>query len=71
MIKNSQQHLEEVNESYFKHMEVSLKISFQLLNGALMAFVHALLPYLFTNRVSNKIKKLYFFVESRNKNKNL
>ena len=68
MIKKSHKHLKKTNESYLKHMEVALKISFQLLTGALMAFIHALLPSLFTNSTSNKIKKLYSFIENRNKN---
>jgi len=44
MIKKSQQHLEQSNEYYFKHMLVALKISFQLLIGAVMAFMHGLIP---------------------------
>ena len=68
MIKKSQQHLEKNNENYFEHMGIALKISFDLILGAYMAFMHALIPSLFTTSASNKIKKLYSFVESRNKN---
>ena len=68
MIKKSQQHLEKVNEHYFEHMTVALRISFQLLIGAVMAFMHGLIPSLFTTNSSNIIKKLYFFIDSRNKN---
>jgi len=68
MIKKSQKHLEQANESYFEHMVIALKISFELLIGSLMAFMHALLPSVFTSSASNKIKKLYSFIESRNKN---
>ena len=68
MIKKSQKHLEQANESYFEHMVIALKISFELLIGSLMAFMHALLPSVFTSSTSNKIKKLYSFIESRNKN---
>jgi len=68
MIKKSQKHLEQANESYFEHMIIALKISFELLIGSLMAFIHALLPSVFTSSASNKIKKLYSFIESRNKN---
>jgi hypothetical protein len=70
VIKQSQQHLEKANEGYFKHMGMSLKISAQLLSGALMAFIHALVPSLFKKNTSNKIKELYFFIENRNKNHN-
>ena len=68
MIKKSQQHLEKINEHYFEHMRVALRISFQLLIGAVMAFMHGLIPSLFTTSASNIIKKLYFFIDSRNKN---
>jgi hypothetical protein len=68
MIKKSQQHLEKANEHYFEHMTVALRISFQLLIGAVMAFMHGLIPSLFTTNSSNIIKKLYSFIDSRNKN---
>ena len=68
MIKQSQQHLEKVNESYFEHMGMSLKISAQLLSGSLMAFIHVLLPSLFKTNASSKIKELYISIENRNKN---
>ena len=68
MIKKSQQHLNQVNERYFTHMLIALKISLQLLTGAVMAFMHGLIPSLFTTSASNIIKKLYSFIESRNKN---
>ena len=68
MIKKSQKHLKLANENYFEHMEVALKISFQLLIGSLMAFIHALFPSLFTTSTGNKIKKLHLFLEKRNKN---
>ena len=67
MIKKSQQHLEKAKESYFEHMGIALNISSQLIAGAYMAFMHDLIPSLFTTSVSNKIKKLYSFVENRNK----
>jgi len=68
MIKKSQQHLNQANERYFTHMLIALKISLQLLTGAVMAFMHGLIPSLFTTSVSDKIKKLYSFIENRNKN---
>ena len=68
MIKKSKIHLDNANENYFQHMGIALKISFQLLIGSIMAFVHAILPSLFTTSASNIIKKLYFFIENRNKN---
>ena len=68
MIKKSQNHLKDANESYFKHMGVALKISYKLILGGLMALIHAIIPSLFTVNASNTIKNLYKFVESRKKN---
>ena len=69
MIKKSKEHLKKTNESYFKHMQEALVISFELLISCLMAFIHALLPSFFTTSASNKIKKLNAFIENRSKNK--
>tara|TARA_B110000438_G_C15261763_1_gene414438 strand:- start:229 stop:444 length:216 start_codon:yes stop_codon:yes gene_type:complete len=71
MIKKSQQHLGQANEHYFKHMIIALKISLKLLIAAVMAFIHALLPSLFQNSASSRIKKLYSFIENKNKIKQL
>ena len=68
MIKKSKKHLENTDENYFEHMGIALKISSQLLISGYMAFIHALIPALFTTSASNKIKKLYSFIQSRNKN---
>ena len=68
MIRKSQEHLKKSNENYFEHMIVALKISFQLFTGAMMAFLHALLPSLFTTSASSIIRKLYSFIENRKKN---
>ena len=68
MIKKTKEHLLEAHENYFQHMFFAFKISFQLLTGSLMAFIHALLPFLFTKGASEKIKILYFFIENRKKN---
>ena len=40
MIKNSKNHLTEVSENYLQHMGAALKISFQLLNASIKAFIH-------------------------------
>ena len=71
MIKKSQQHLEQANEHYFEHMIIALKISLKLLIAAVMTFIHSLLPSLFQNSASRRIKKLYSFIENRNKIKQL
>ena len=68
MIKKSKMHLSEANENYFQHMRIALKISFELLSGATMAFIHSFLPSIFTKSTSKKIRHLYSFVENRKKN---
>ena len=68
MIKKTKEHLNMTNESYTEHMRIALNISFQLLLGALMAFMHALIPSLFSTGASKKIKNLYSFIEDRNRN---
>ena len=67
MIKKSKEHLIHANENYFQHMATALKISFQLCSASLMAFIHALFPFLFTKGASNKIKQLNSFIDKKNK----
>ena len=71
MIKKTQQHLEQANEHYFEHMIIALKISLKLLIAVVKTFIHSLLPSLFQNSASSRIKKLYSFIENRNKIKQL
>lgn len=39
MIKKSKQHLYSVNESYFKHMKVAVKVGLNMVLAGLMVFV--------------------------------
>jgi hypothetical protein len=47
MIKNSQNHLIEVNETYFKHMGVNFKISLSMLKKGIKFMIHGIIPALF------------------------
>ena len=67
MINNSKKHLTESKENYFEHMSVALRISFQMFICSIMAFIHAILPNLFTTNSILKIKELNSFIENRNK----
>ena len=67
MIRSSKNHLTEAKENYFQHMVVALKISYQLLSASIKAFIHSMLPALFTRSASLKIKELYLLIEERNK----
>ena len=62
MIKKSKDHLSSVNENYFEHMLVALKVSFKMFYGSLLALIHSLIPGVFQTSASNKIKELYEFI---------
>ena len=62
MIKKSKQHLRSVNENYFEHMLIALKVSSNMFYGSLLALIHGLIPGLFQTSASSKIKKLYEFI---------
>ncbi len=47
MIKNSKNHLVEVNETYFKHMAVNFKISLSMLKKGIKFMIHGIIPALF------------------------
>ena len=62
MIKKSKQHLRSVNENYFQHMLIALKVSSNMFYGSLLALIHGLIPGLFQTSASSKIKELYEFI---------
>ena len=47
MLKNSQDHLNEVNETYFKHMTVNFKIGLSTLLAGFKFLIHGIIPALF------------------------
>jgi hypothetical protein len=65
MIKNSQEHLNEVNETYLQHMRIAFKIAFTMLVTGFFCFIHGMIPGLFKKNGSNQIAKMYEMV-SRN-----
>ena len=65
MIKKSKQHLKSVNENYLEHMFVAVKVSYNMFCGSLLAFIHGLIPGLFQNSASIKIKELYEFINKK------
>ena len=62
MIKKSKQHLRSVNENYFEHMLIALKVSSNMFYGSLLSLIHGLIPGLFQTSASSKIKELYEFI---------
>ena len=67
IISKSKKHCLETNESYFKHMTVAIKISFNLLGASLMAFIHSFIPALFENGASKKIINLHNYLQEKNR----
>ena len=65
MIKDSQQHLNEVNETYFQHMRIAFTIGFTMLVIGVLCLIHGLIPGLFKKTGSKQIAKMYEMV-SRN-----
>ena len=47
MIKNSQAHLNEVKETYLKHMAVNFKIGLSTLVNGFKFMIHGIIPALF------------------------
>ena len=65
MIKDSQEHLNKVNETYFQHMRIAFKIGFTMLVTGVFCLIHWFIPSLFKKTGSNQIAKMYEMV-SRN-----
>ena len=65
MIKDSQANLNEVNETYLKHMVIAFKIGITMLVTWVFFLIHGLIPGLFKKTGSNQITKMYEMV-SRN-----
>jgi len=65
MIKDSKEHLNEVNETYFQHMRIAFKIGFTMLVTGVFCLIHGLIPSFFKKTGSNQIAKMYEMV-SRN-----
>jgi len=65
MIKDSQEHLNEDNETYFQHMRITLKIVITMLVTGVFCLIHGLIPGVFKKTCSNQITKMYEMV-SRN-----
>ena len=65
MIKDSQENLNEFNETYQQNMGIAFKIGFTMLVTGVFCLIHGLIPGLFKKTGSNQIAKMYELV-SRN-----
>ena len=52
-------HLDSVNETYLEHMGHAMGFALTMAFGAVVCFVHALLPFLFERTGSNCIRRLH------------
>ena len=67
IISKSRNHCKKANESYFRHMIVAIKISFNLFKASLMAFIHSIIPALFEKGASKKIIVMYNYLQEKNR----
>ena len=65
MIKKSKEHLDSAKESYYKHFRVATKIGLTMIYGGFQAICHALVPGILKSSASDKIKKLFEYVNKR------
>ena len=65
MIKDSREHLNEVNETYLQQIRIAFKIGFTMLVTGFFCLIHGLIPGLFKKTGSNQIAIMYEMV-SRN-----
>ena len=65
IISQSKEHYKGTDETYFEHMRVAIKVSFELLSASFMAAVHAIIPAIYQKGASTKILKLYDFLQSK------
>ena len=70
MIKKSKDHLNSVNEKYLQHMATAFKVGLGMIYGGLMAFAHGIVPAIFQTNASDKIKKLYLYLQETRKSDN-
>ena len=65
MIKDSKEHLTAAQESYYQHFKIAFKIGFTMIIGGIQAIFHAFVPGILKTSASNKIKKLFKYVNKR------
>ena len=65
MISKSKEHLKSVNEGYFEHMLVAIRIGITMIFYGLIAIFHSIIPAYFQNTASEKIKSLNDFIQNR------
>ena len=59
------EHPSNAGESYLEHARFAFHIGVQALSASLMAFTHAIFPFMFETGASERIKKLHAFLEEK------
>ena len=68
MIKDSKEHLDATNETYFQHLKFATCVGLTMVYGGIQALIHAIFPGILTRAASTKIKKLYSLVSNKSNN---
>ena len=67
MINIFTKHPKEVGETYLQHMMSALRFSLTFLFLFVVAFIHAIMPFLFTRTASCVIQEMARHIEKREK----
>lgn len=70
MLKKCTNHLNEVHETYLEHMCFAMQIAWLMLSGAVMIFLHALIPGIFVRNGSQRVNQMAQKIRARQKNPN-
>jgi hypothetical protein len=65
LLKESQQHLKENNESYFKHGFFALKWGFIIISLGLASILHAIFPFIFKYHAPKGILKIALMIKKK------
>ena len=65
MIKDSKEHLDLTNETYYQHFKFATCVGISMIYGGIQALIHAIYPGILTKAASTKIKKLYSLVSGK------
>ena len=65
MLKKCTSHLNEVHESYGEHLCFAMTISWLMLSGAFMIFMHALIPGIFVRNGSQRVNQMAQKIRAR------
>ena len=65
IVKIFSDHPKSVGETYWQHFIFAFHISLESLKISMLAFVHALFPFLFLVEASNRLEILYKAIQKR------